>query len=211
LGVNGLRETRRLLGKLQVLVNPTLRRGPPIHDSAFAALRELGADYVRYVPWLPYPRLAVAELEPDLWDFSLIDPMTLDFLHATEGHSTIVNFSTIPACLFRTHAPVRYPVDPNQVVWNYTRGTELSEGALKKLGDYYARVVSGYTKGGFTDAQGHQHTSAYHFNIPYWEVFRAVFFFAAALFSVTIRGLGPSSATLGPKLDPSHPVTRPNC
>src|SRR5215475_8770263 len=38
---------------LQVVVNPPLRRGTPVHDEAFKALRDLGADYVRYVPWLP--------------------------------------------------------------------------------------------------------------------------------------------------------------
>ena len=48
---------------LQVVVNPPLRRGDALHDSAFRALHDLGADYVRYVPWLPYPQLAVAELE----------------------------------------------------------------------------------------------------------------------------------------------------
>ena len=56
------------------------------------SLKRLGADYVRYVPWLPYPKLAVAELKPPdaaetYWDFSLIDPMTMDFLNATTGHS----------------------------------------------------------------------------------------------------------------------------
>src|SRR5215469_4142515 len=45
---------------LQVVVNPLLRRGSPIHDRAFQALRDLKADYVRYVPWMPYPRLGVA-------------------------------------------------------------------------------------------------------------------------------------------------------
>src|SRR5258708_7147901 len=35
---------------LQVVVNPELRRGAKLHDGAFDALRELGADYVRYVP-----------------------------------------------------------------------------------------------------------------------------------------------------------------
>ena len=45
---------------LQVVVNPMLRRGSPVHDGAFAALRSLGADYVRYVPWYPYPKLVVA-------------------------------------------------------------------------------------------------------------------------------------------------------
>ena len=76
---------------LQVVVNPPLRPGEPLGMAAYKAVKDLGADYVRYVPWLPYPRLAVAELEPPTpqktsWDFSLIDPMTKDFLAATEGH-----------------------------------------------------------------------------------------------------------------------------
>ena len=96
---------------LQVVVNPLLRRGSAIHDSAFRALHDLGAEYVRYVPWLPYPKLAVAELEPGVWDTSLIDPMTIDFFHSTEGHATILNFSTIPAWLFKTDKPVTYPAD----------------------------------------------------------------------------------------------------
>src|ERR1700726_3693212 len=49
---------------LQVVVNPLLRPGSPIHDGAFGALQALDADYVRFAPWFPYPRLAVAELEP---------------------------------------------------------------------------------------------------------------------------------------------------
>jgi hypothetical protein len=156
---------------LQVVVNPPLRRGSAIHDAAFQALHDLGADYVRYVPWLPYPKLAVAELEPRVWDTSLIDPMTVDFFHATEGHSTILNFSTIPAWLFQTDRPVTYPADPDQVTWTYTQGRDLREGGLPDLADYYARLVSWYTKGGFTDRQGERHTSGFHFKIPYWEVF----------------------------------------
>jgi len=48
---------------LQVVVNPLLRRGTPVHDKAFQALQDLGAAYLRYVPWLPYPKLGVAELD----------------------------------------------------------------------------------------------------------------------------------------------------
>ena len=63
---------------LQVVVNPPLQRGTPVHDNAFASLRDLGADYVRYVPWLPYPKLGVAEIDPPKdgktsWDFSAIE------------------------------------------------------------------------------------------------------------------------------------------
>ena len=124
-----------------------LRPRSPIHDGSFAALKGLGANYVRYVPWEPYPRLAVAELEPPTktstsWDFSLIDPMTKDFLGATSGHSTMINFSTIPTWLFKTAQPVKYPAGPNQVAWDYTQGTELRDISGKELGDYYARLVS---------------------------------------------------------------------
>ena len=74
-------------------------------------MHDLGADYVRYVPWLPYPKLGVAEMEPPAdgktsWDFSLIDPMTEDFMNATAGHSVILNFSTIPQWMFKTEKPV---------------------------------------------------------------------------------------------------------
>ena len=117
---------------LQVVTNPMLNPGAPIHDGSFSALKALGADYVRYVPWLPYPKIAVAELEPPTrdktsWDFTYIDPVTKDFLAATQGHSTIINFSTIPAWMFKTDQPVKYPEDPNQVFWDYTKGTELRD------------------------------------------------------------------------------------
>ncbi|MGB7546293.1 MAG: glycosyl hydrolase family 39 [Terracidiphilus sp.] len=166
---------------LQVVVNPPLRPGEPLGVAAYKALKELGADDVRYVPWLPYPRLAVAELEPPTaqktsWDFSLIDPMTKDFLAATEGHPTVMNFSTIPAWLFKTDKPVTYPADPNEVTWTYTQGTELGDPSGKELGDYYARLVSWYVKGGFTDENGARHESGYHYKLPVWEVLNEIDF-----------------------------------
>ena len=166
---------------LQVVVNPPLRPGQPLGEAAYKAVKELGADYVRYVPWLPYPRLAVAELEPPTpqktsWDFSLIDPMTKDFLAATDGHSTVVNFSTIPTWLFKTDKPATYPADPNQVTWDYTQGTELRDPTGKELGDYYARLVSWYVDGGFSDENGVRHESGYHYKLPYWEVLNEVEF-----------------------------------
>lgn len=169
----------RSTATLQVVVNPMLRRGSPIHNATFAALKALGADYVRYVPWLPYPRLAVAELQPPTktstsWDFSVIDPMTLDFLNATQGHSTVMNFSTIPQWMFKTATPVSYPADPYQVDWNYEQGTQLNDPSGKQLGGYYARLVSWYTRGGFTDENGKYHHSGYHYSFPIWEVLNEV-------------------------------------
>ena len=166
---------------LQVVTNPMLNPGAPIHDGSFAALKALGADYVRYVPWLPYPKVAVAELEPPTrdktsWDFTYIDPVTKDFLAATEGHSTIINFSTIPAWMFKTDKPVKYPDDPNQVFWKYTQGTELRDPSGKELGDYYGRLVSWFTRGGFTDENGKRHESGYHYTFPIWEVLNEIDF-----------------------------------
>jgi hypothetical protein len=171
--------TSRTTPTLQVVVNPPLRRGSSIHDGAFAALHDLGADYVRYVPWLPYPRLAVVELEPPTpektsWNFTLIDPMTIDFFDATKGHPTILNFSTIPQWMFTTQTPVTYPANPEQPTWDYTQGTELRDPSMKELSGYYARLVSWYTQGGFTDENGQVHTSGYHYSIPYWEIFNEI-------------------------------------
>ena len=103
---------------LQAVVNPLLRRGSPIHDAAFDSLRSLGCDYVRYAFWLPYPRLAVAELRPPdqsqtYWDFRLIDPLVQDFYSASEGHPSVWMFSTIPQWMFTTPHPVTYPDDPD--------------------------------------------------------------------------------------------------
>src|SRR5580704_13115277 len=132
---------------LQVVVNPPLRRGSTVHDEAFKSLHDIQADYVRYVPWLPYPKLGIAELEPPAdgktsWDFSLIDPMTIDFLDATKGHSVILNFSTIPAWMFKSDKPVTFPADADQPVWDYTQGTEPRDPTMKEIGDYYGRIFS---------------------------------------------------------------------
>jgi hypothetical protein len=166
---------------LQVVVNPMLLRGAKMHDGSFAALHALGADYVRYVPWLPYPKQAVAELQPPKdgktsWDFRYIDTTLDDFMKATEGHTVILNFSTMPAWLFKTDKPVTYPEDPNQVFWNYTQGTELRDPSCKEAADYYARLLSWYTKGGLTDEYGKWHESGHHYKIAYWEVLNEIDF-----------------------------------
>jgi len=164
---------------LQVVVMPPLRRGSKIHDRVFEALRDLGAEDVRYVPWLPYPKLVVAELEPPTpdhtsWDFSLIDPMMEDFMNAQAGHSVIINFSTIPQWMYKTEKPVSYPADPDEITWTYEHGKDLRDPSRKELAQYYARLVSWYTQGGFTDEAGKRHESGHHYKFDYWEVFNEV-------------------------------------
>ena len=160
---------------LQVVVNPLLRRGSPIHERAFAELRKLGADYVRFVPWFPYPHDSIAALYPPQdgktsWNFASIDPFTIDFLEATRGHPVMLNFSTIPPWMFTADHVVPYPEDPDQPIWHYQVGTELRDPSLKEVSDYFARLVSWYTKGGFTDEFGKWHESGHHYPLDYWEV-----------------------------------------
>jgi len=171
--------TSKTTPTLQVVVMPPLRRGAKIHDKVFQAIHDLGADYVRYVPWLPYPKLAVAELEPPAngqtsWDFSLIDPMMEDFMNATAGHSVVLNFSTIPQWMFKTAKPVPYPSDPDVLTWKYEQGKDLRDPSRKELADYYGRLAGWYTQGGFTDEFGKRHDSGHHYKFDYWEVFNEV-------------------------------------
>jgi hypothetical protein len=165
----------RSIPTLQIVTNGMLRRGAPMHDGSFGAVKQLGADMIRYAAWYPYPRLAVAELEPPSanktsWDFSLIDPLTIDFLNATKGHPAIWEFCTIPQWMFKTDKPAKYSANPDTVNWGYSGGTELRDTTLKEVSDYFARIVSWYHNGGFTDELGNYHKSGYHYDIPYWEI-----------------------------------------
>lgn len=50
---------------LQVVTNPLLsRQFSPISKNIFSNLKNLNAEYTRYAVWFPYPKIAVAELDP---------------------------------------------------------------------------------------------------------------------------------------------------
>ncbi len=160
---------------LQVVENPMVRPGSPIHGSTFKALKELGADYVRYVPWFPYPKMAVAELKPPtkdstFWDFTYPDSTMEAIMNATQGHSVVINFSTTPSWLWKINYDMPYPQDPYEVFWAYNDGAELRDTTMKELAGYYSRLFSWYTRGGFTDERGVFHKSNHYYKIPYWEV-----------------------------------------
>jgi hypothetical protein len=164
---------------LQVVVNPKLQPGEIVRKEGYAAFQTLQLQYARYVPWFPYPRMAVPELSPPtatqtFWDFKLVDPPALDFLKATAGRNGYMNFSTIPAWMFKTPTPVKVPSDPNQPDFDYNHGTELVDPTGKQLSDYYGRIASWYAAGGFTDELGVFHKSGYHFALPLYEVLNEV-------------------------------------
>jgi hypothetical protein len=160
---------------LQIVVNPHLLSGDPLGIAALNAVHILAPDYVRFQTWIPYPKLAVAELQPPTpqstsWDFSLVDPMVDNFVTATAGHPTVMDFSTIPQWMFVTDGNVPYPADPSQPTWNYEQGTELRDPTLTELADYYRRLAGWYVNGGFTDENGRWHDSVHHYQFSVWEI-----------------------------------------
>src|SRR5665647_2195560 len=131
---------------LQLVENPMVRNSSPIHNQTFNALKELGANYVRYVPWFPYPKMAVAELKSPTsnktyWDFTYLDSTMQAFMEATKVHPVIINFSTTPAWMWKTDSVVTYPDDPYQTCWNYNQGTQLRDITMKEVSGYFARLV----------------------------------------------------------------------
>jgi len=201
-----------------------MRRGSPLHDQLFKTLHNFDGDYIRLVPWRPYPKLAVAELDPPhdgktSWDFSGMDPILADFMEATSGHPVIMNISTIPQWMFKTEKPVAYPSDPDEIFWDYEQGTELRDPSGKEVADYWARVVSWYTKGGLTDEYGKWHESGHHYKFAYWEVLNEVEFehnmtpeFYTPLYDAIVtevRKVAAEMKFVGMALGPSGPLTQP--
>jgi len=159
----------------QIVESARLRPTSPIHDQVYRNLHDLGAEYVRFQAWFPFPKLAVAELEPPrdgktFWDFSEMDPTVVDFLEATKGHKIILNLATIPEWMFKTPQPVPYPANPDTADYDYEQGTELRDPSMKEVADYFARVANWYTQGGFEDEYGQWHNSGHHYKVEYWEV-----------------------------------------
>ncbi len=170
--------TSNLSPSVYVVTNPMMRPGSPIHGPVNQALKALNADYLRYMAYSLHPRLSVAALYPPKdgktsWDFSTMDPLILDFFKATEGRPAILELSTFPAWFFKTGRDFSYADDPDRMIdpiTTFHKEEDLADPSGKQLADYYARVASWYTKGGFTDELGKFHKSGHRFEISHWEV-----------------------------------------
>lgn len=176
--------TSRTVTTLQVVSNPILDRtfvAPngtsfrnPIHDNAWASLKALQADLVRFVPWFPYPKKSVAELDAPSksktrrtsWDFSHILPQLEDFMDAVYGqnHTVVLNFATQPCWLFgdaeNKTQNCSYPENPDESFFGYVRGNRknLLDPSGKTLASYFGRLLSYIVKGEFVDEDGIKHT-----------------------------------------------------
>eukprot|EP00908_Phaeocystis_cordata_P008310 Transcript_18968.p1 GENE.Transcript_18968~~Transcript_18968.p1 ORF type:complete len:605 (+),score=83.04 Transcript_18968:59-1816(+) len=159
---------------IEVDVMPFLGRtseGGP-HAAAFRWLSRLGADFVRFAPWFPNPRVVVAELEPPdcsrnrtHWNTTLLDQIYADFASAVGSHSVAMQLSTLPSWLFADGLPLnRTPADPWQPDLDYgTTGGKLRDPTCGEAAQYVARLVGWYTAGGFMDECGAWHGSGYRY------------------------------------------------
>ena len=171
----------------QTSINPKYRadKGNPsnISDTVYANMKALDADFMRHVPWFPYPHLAVAELNPvnktaagggctTSWNWTLIDPISEGVFGATGDHPMVLNFATTPEWFWQ--ANVSFPADPNRRFAGYEQGTKLLDTSYKQIVDYYHRLAQWYTGvgGGFEDECGVFHKSPHaQKNIAWWEIF----------------------------------------
>jgi hypothetical protein len=72
--------------------------------------------------------------------------------------------------MYKTPKAVPYPANPDIADYDYEQGTELRDPSMKEVADYFARLASWYTQGGFKDEYGQMHASGHHYQVDYWEV-----------------------------------------
>lgn len=169
---------------LQAVMQPPMARTSPTHDAIWSSLRASSSDFVRLQGWYPYPHYIVAELEPPVtkgkkcstsWNFTLMDQLMDDYFTNTPNASHSIALTTTPAWMW-TNSTNSYPKDINTADFAYNQGTLLRDSTFKEVADYYARVVSWYTKGGFTDECGVYHKSGHRYKFDIWEVLNEIDF-----------------------------------
>lgn len=168
---------------LQVVANPLLDPVicPSLAPHAWKLLRELvdaGASTIRYVPWFPYPKVAVVELDPpnattktSSWNFNDTLPQLESYLNATKGAKRVINFSTQPRWMYN-NTDNFYPSNPAQTDWDYPAGNALPT-TTSLLASYYGRLLSWLVKGWFVDEFGRNITGGPCLGVSdlLWEVF----------------------------------------
>jgi len=162
-------------------------------NAYYEAMANLGAEYVRYAPWYPNPRVVVPELTPHIctktqrssnWNSTMFDGIMRDFMAAVCGPdavrgecklSVVQQLSTMPSWMYvggycQDAAESCLPL-AGQGAWNttnpfnaYARGGALVDPSCGEMARYMARLVGWYTSGGFNDECGHWHESGLHYN-----------------------------------------------
>eukprot|EP01052_Picozoa_sp_SAG31_P027035 SAG31_NODE_2497_length_5598_cov_3.904710_5_plen_452_part_00 len=135
-------------------VNPSMDRESPMHDAVFSRIDKLGAKLVRYLHWshsqAPFPELAEG-----VFNFTLTDQYVLDFMACKNAVGSVMNFDAAPCWLHEGHDCAKPLRDPTGV----------------ELGEWISRIISWYTKGGFTDKRtGKVYTSPHKLAWENYEV-----------------------------------------
>jgi len=109
------------------------------------------------------------------WNFTVPDSVFGEFWEAVEGNTSnpIVNFCTQPAWLF-SPTDWSYQQQEDVPVYSYTKGQATSQQNFSALADYYGRLLSWYTLGGFINEAGFYEYSGHYLNITTYEVFNEV-------------------------------------
>jgi hypothetical protein len=173
--------TSATVPSLMLIPEPPIRKGRPLHESAMAALRSVNTRFVRYMPYCTHPLQSIAELRPPekdrtSWDFSAIDPDLIAFLEATKGRDPELDFGPIPSWMYKNAGPATHSGDPDEPDWSQCGfgsepgSAELVDPTGQQVADYFARIASWYSLGGFTDEVGKYHYSGYRYELPWWGV-----------------------------------------
>jgi len=162
-------------------------------NAYYEAMTNLGAEYVRYAPWFPNPRVVVTELTPHKctasqpstnWNSTLFDQIVRDFMAAVCGPnaaagecklSVVQQLSTMPSWMY--NGGYCQDADPSclplagEGAWNttnrfnrYAAGHSLVDASCGQMARYMGRLVGWYTNGGFNDECGHWHESGLHYD-----------------------------------------------
>jgi hypothetical protein len=169
---SALRKTNAVPTYLDQVNSAAYARTSPIHDAAYRRIHEMGADKVRYLHWDANGMSEGIEAPPangtnaSTWDFSRVDPYVVDFMNASKGHDSVINFAAPPAWY-------SWPC-PNKATFCTTGPKGYLDPTGVAAGRYYSQLISWYTKGGFIDELGAHHLSNHRYNWTFWEVLNEV-------------------------------------
>lgn len=163
----------------QVVSDPQLMSESPLSAQLWRQLGDLQAEFVRFVPWAPYPSSGCPELTPPangtcFWEPARMDNLLLQFMQATaQAQHVVFNPSIVPRYFFIDHDTSPLPASPFLMTHphkSYEGGRQPRDPTYAEIGEYFQRVFSYYSLGAFTDACGAKHTSPHRLRFSGWEV-----------------------------------------
>eukprot|EP00730_Choanoeca_flexa_P007004 TRINITY_DN12265_c0_g3_i10.p1 TRINITY_DN12265_c0_g3~~TRINITY_DN12265_c0_g3_i10.p1 ORF type:complete len:530 (+),score=74.32 TRINITY_DN12265_c0_g3_i10:1825-3414(+) len=156
----------------------------PTAISAIRNLSQEGLDYVRLLNFNIFPGISCAQLEPNVWNFTMMDQVLASFMNATEGTQRIIDIETSPLFMWSdassdnaacaNASSINALVSPTTRCPFYGNVSKPRDESWKEIARYHSRIHSWYTDGGFEDDNGIKHTSSWSYSFDYWEVLNEV-------------------------------------